>query len=138
MSDTAIRGIDHVAIAVENLDAAVSLFESAFGLKAHHREEIAGFGVEIATIATGGTEIELVQGTTPDSSITKFVASRGPGLHHIALAVGDIDGALAKLAAQGIPLIDSVARPGKQGSRVAFIHPKATGRVLCELVERRK
>ncbi|MCI0451347.1 MAG: methylmalonyl-CoA epimerase [Candidatus Latescibacteria bacterium] len=138
MSDTAIRGIDHIAVAVENLDAAIALFESVFGLKAHHREEIAGFGVAIATIATGDTEIELVQGTTPDSPITKFVAARGPGLHHIAFEVGDIDGALKKLAAKGIPLIDSVARPGKQGSRVAFIHPKATGKVLCELVERKK
>lgn len=138
MSDTAIRGIDHIAVAVEHLDAAVALFETVFGLKAHHREEIAGFGVAIATIATGGTEIELVQGTTPDSSITKFVATRGPGLHHIAFAVGDIDGALRKLAAQGIPLIDTVARPGKQGSLVAFVHPKATGNVLCELVERKK
>jgi methylmalonyl-CoA epimerase len=138
MSDTAIRAIDHIAVAVENLDAAISLFETVFGLKAHHREEIAGFGVAIATIATGGTEIELVQGTTPDSPITKFVAARGPGLHHIAFEVGDIDGALKKLAAQGIPLIDPVARPGKQGSRVAFIHPKATSKVLCELVERKK
>ena len=138
MSDTAIRAIDHIAVAVENLDAAVTLFENVFGLKAHHREEIAGFGVAIATIATGGTEIELVQGTTPDSPITKFVAARGPGLHHIAFEVGDIDGALRKLTAKGIPLIDTVARPGKQGSRVAFIHPKATSKVLCELVERQK
>jgi methylmalonyl-CoA/ethylmalonyl-CoA epimerase len=107
-------------------------------LKAHHREEIPGSGVTIATIAIRDTEIELVQGTTPDSPITKFVGSRGPGLHHIAFEVGDIDGALRKLAAQGIPLIDTVARPGKQGSRVAFIHPKATGRVLCELVEKKK
>lgn len=137
MSDTAIRGIDHIAVAVENLDAAIALFESVFGLKAHHKEEIAGFGVAIATLATGGTEIELVQGTTPDSPITKFVAARGPGLHHIAFEVGDIDAALRKLAAQGIPLIDAVARPGKQGSRIAFIHPKATGKVLCELVERK-
>jgi methylmalonyl-CoA/ethylmalonyl-CoA epimerase len=138
MSDTAIRRIDHIAIAVENLDAAMALFESVFGLKAHHREEIANFGVAIATIRTGDAEIELVQGTTPDSPITKFVATRGPGLHHIALEVGDIDGALRKLAAKGIALIDTVARPGKQGSRVAFIHPKATGKVLCELVERAK
>ena len=138
MSDTSIRDIDHIAIAVEDLDAAIGLFDSVFGLKTHHREEIAGFGVRIATIGTRGTEIELVQGTTPDSPITKFVAARGPGLHHIAFEVGDIDGALRKLAANGIPLIDTVARPGKQGSRVAFIHPKATGKVLCELVERAK
>ena len=138
MSDTSIRGIDHIAIAVENLDTAIATFESVFGLKAHHREEIAGFGVVIATIATRDTEIELVQGTTPDSPITKFVATRGPGLHHIAFEVGDIDGALKKLAASGVALIDTVARPGKQGSRVAFIHPKATGKVLCELVERKR
>jgi methylmalonyl-CoA epimerase len=138
LSDTAIRRIDHIAVAVENLDAAIALFESVLGLKAHHREEIAGFGVAIATLATGGTEIELVQGTTPDSPITKFVVARGPGLHHIAFEVGDIDSALRKLAAKGIPLIDTAARPGKQGSRVAFIHPKATGKVLCELVERKK
>jgi methylmalonyl-CoA epimerase len=137
MSDTAIRGIDHIAVAVEDLDAAIALFETVFGLKAHHREQIAGFGVAIATLATGGTEIELVQGTTPESPITKFVATRGPGLHHVAFEVGDIDGALRKLAASGIPLIDTVPRPGKQGSRVAFIHPKATGKVLCELVERK-
>lgn len=138
MSDTAIRGIDHIAIAVESLDSAIALFEKVLGLKAHHREEIAGFGVAIATIAIGDTEIELVQGTTADSPITKFVASRGPGLHHIAFEVGDIDGALKKLAASGVALIDTVTRPGKQGSRVAFIHPKATGKVLCELVERKK
>ena len=133
-----IRGIDHVAIAVENLDAAIAIMESVFGLKAHHREEIAGFGVAIATIQVGATELELVQGTTPDSPITKFVATRGAGLHHIALEVDDIDAALRKLSAQGIPLIDTVARPGKQGSRVAFIHPKATSKVLCELVERKR
>ncbi len=138
MSDTAIRSIDHVAIAVDNLDAAIALFDSVFGLKAHHREQIAGFGVAIATIKVRDTEIELVQGTTPDSPITKFVAARGPGLHHIAFEVGDIDGALRKLAGAGVALIDTVARPGKQGSRVAFIHPKATGKVLCELVERKR
>jgi methylmalonyl-CoA/ethylmalonyl-CoA epimerase len=136
VSDTAIRNLDHVAIAVEDLDAAIALFASVFGLKAHHREEIAGFGVAVATIKVRDTEIELVQGTTPNSPITKFVATRGPGLHHVAFEVGDIDGALKKLAASGVALIDTVARPGKQGSRVAFIHPKATGKVLCELVER--
>lgn len=138
MSDTAINAIDHIAIAVENLDTSIAFFESVFGLKAHHREELPGFGVAIATIAIRDTEIELVQGTTPDSPITKFIAARGPGLHHIAFQVGDIDAALRKLAASGIALLDTVARPGKQGSRVAFIHPRATGKVLCELVERKK
>lgn len=133
-----IRGIDHIAIAVADLDAAVSLFATVFGMKAVHREEIAGYGVRVATLATGGTAIELVQGITPDSPITKFVAERGPGMHHVALEVANIDEALALLREQGVPLIDQEARPGKQGSRVAFIHPKATGRVLCELVENKK
>jgi len=133
-----IRGVDHIAIAVADLDAAVSLFATVFGVKAVHREEIAGYGVRVATLSTGGTAIELVQGITPDSPITKFVAERGPGMHHVALEVADIDAALATLREQGVPLIDQEARPGKQGSRVAFIHPKATGRVLCELVENRK
>jgi methylmalonyl-CoA epimerase len=133
-----IRGIDHIAIAVADLDAAISLFATVFGMRAVHREEIAGYGVRVATLSTGGTPIELVQGITPDSPITKFVAERGPGMHHVALEVTDIDEALSLLRDQGVALIDQTARPGKQGSRVAFIHPKATGRVLCELVENRK
>lgn len=133
-----IRGIDHVAIAVEDLDAAVALFERVLGLKVTHREEIAGYGVRVATIPTGGTAIELVQGTTPDSPIAKFVKERGAGMHHVAFEVSDIDAALSALAARGVALIDTKARPGKQGSRVAFIHPKATGRVLCELVQNRR
>lgn len=132
-----IRGIDHIAIAVEDLEAAVSLFESVFGMTVKHREEVAGYKVKIATLATGGTDIELVQATSADSPIAKFVAERGPGIHHIAIAVPDIDAALATLEEQGVQLIDRTARPGKDGSRVAFIHPKATGRVLCELVENR-
>jgi methylmalonyl-CoA epimerase len=133
-----IRGIDHVAIAVEDLDAAIALFESVLGMKVKHREEVAGFKVKIATLATGGTDIELVQATSPDSPIAKFIAERGPGIHHIAVTVDDIDAALAALKQQGVQLIDPSARPGKDGSRVAFIHPKATARVLCELVEIRK
>jgi methylmalonyl-CoA epimerase len=133
-----IQGIDHVAVAVNDLEAAIQVFESVLGMKMKHREDVAGFKVKIATIATGGTDIELIQATSPDSPIAKFVAERGPGLHHVALAVPDIDTALAMLREQGVPLIDQTARPGKDGSRVAFIHPRATGRVLCELVENRK
>jgi methylmalonyl-CoA/ethylmalonyl-CoA epimerase len=133
-----IRGIDHVAIAVEDIEAAIRLFESVLGMKVKHREEVAGFEVKIATLATGGTDIELVQAAGPDSPIAKFVAERGPGIHHIAIAVDDIEAALATLKQQGVQLIDQAPRPGKDGSRVAFIHPKATGRVLCELVENRK
>jgi methylmalonyl-CoA epimerase len=132
------RGIDHIAIAVPDLDAAIALFESVFGLKLKHREEVANFKVAIATLGTGGTDIELVQATSPDSPVAKFVNERGAGIHHIAFAVGDIATELARLRAQGVQLIDETPRPGKDGSRVAFVHPKATGLVLCELVENRK
>ena len=133
-----IQGIDHVAIAVADLDAAIQMFESVLGMKVKHREDVAGFKVKIATLGTGGTDIELIQATSPDSPVAKFVAERGPGLHHVALAVPDIETALGMLREQGVQLIDQTPRPGKDGSRVAFIHPKATGRVLCELVENRR
>jgi methylmalonyl-CoA/ethylmalonyl-CoA epimerase len=133
-----IKGIDHVAIAVEDIDAAIALFQNVLGLAVTHREEIAGYGVRIATIATGGTDVELVQGITPDSPITRFVAERGAGMHHVAFEVDDIHRALAEMRKRGVDLIDQTPRSGKQGSLVAFIHPKATGRVLCELVQNRK
>lgn len=133
-----IRGIDHIAIAVPDLEAAVHLFESVLGMRVKHREDVAGFQVTIATLETGGTDIELIQATSPDSPIAKFVTERGAAMHHIALAVPDIDEALETLRAQGVQLIDQTPRPGKDGSRVAFIHPKATGRVLCELVQPRE
>jgi methylmalonyl-CoA/ethylmalonyl-CoA epimerase len=132
------RGIDHIAIAVDDIDTAIALFEKTLGLKVTHREEVGGFKVKVATLATGGTDLELVQGTIPESPIAKFVTERGPGIHHIAIQVDDLDAALAALKEQGVQMIDHAPRPGKQGSRVAFIHPKATGRVLFELVENRK
>jgi methylmalonyl-CoA/ethylmalonyl-CoA epimerase len=133
-----IGGIDHIAIAVEDIDAVIALFENVLGLKVTHREEIAGYGVRVATIATGGTDVELVQGITPDSPISKFIAARGPGMHHVAFRVDDIHRALAEMKKRGVDLIDQTPRPGKQGSLVAFIHPAATGRVLCELVQNRR
>jgi methylmalonyl-CoA epimerase len=133
-----IQGIDHVAVAVQDLDAAVQLFEAVFGMRVKHREEVESFQVRVATLDTGGTDIELIQATSPDSPIARFVAERGSGLHHVALRVPDIDTALTMLREQGVPLIDQAPRPGKDGSRVAFIHPKATSRVLCELVENRR
>ena len=133
-----IKGIDHIAIAVENLDATAELFERVFGAKIKHEENVPGFKARVATLETGGTDIELVQATSPDSAIAKFVTERGQGMHHVAFRVEDIDAALAKLRDDGVMLIDQAARPGKEGSRVAFLHPKATGRVLVELVEPKK
>jgi methylmalonyl-CoA epimerase len=133
-----IQGIDHVAIAVADIEAAIQVFESVLGMKVKHREDVADYKVRIATLATGGTDIELVQATSPDSPIAKFIADRGPGIHHIAFSVPDIEDALGLLREQDTQLIDQASRPGKDGSRVAFIHPKATNRVLCELVQNRK
>ena len=132
------QGIDHIAIAVEDIEASIALFEKTLGLKVTHREEVGGFKVKVATLATGGTDLELVQGTIPESPIAKFVTERGPGIHHIAIRVDDLEAALAALKAQGVQMIDHAPRPGKQGSRVAFIHPKSTGRVMFELVENKK
>ena len=127
--------IDHIAIAVEDLDASLALYQGTFGQPAAHREHVEDFNVEIATIEIGGTAVEFIQPTSDDSPIAKFLAKRGPGIHHIAFRVDDIDAALAKLKKDGVRLIDEVPRRGKENSRVAFIHPSSTERVLYELVE---
>jgi len=133
-----IHGIDHVAIAVEDIDEALAMFKKTLGLEASHRDVIAGYGVEVATIRLGPTAIELVQGTTPDSPISKYIEKRGPGIHHIALEVDDVAAELARLKSAGADLIDATPRTGKEESRVAFIHPRSTGKVLYELVQNKK
>jgi methylmalonyl-CoA epimerase len=130
-----IKGIDHVAIAVDNLDETLEQFERLFGAKAQHRETIEGYGVEVATVDLGSTSIEFVEGKTPDSPTRRYVDKKGPGIHHVALEVDDIESAIATLAAAGAELIDRSPRTGKGGSKVAFVHPRSTGRVLYELVE---
>jgi methylmalonyl-CoA/ethylmalonyl-CoA epimerase len=130
-----IRKIDHIAIAVENLDEALALYESALGLKAACRERIPGFGVETATIPVGDTAIELVEGTSDDSAIRKFVRARGAGIHHIAFAVDDISSSIATLRERGVRLVDAAPRRGKDNSLVAFIHPASTLKILYELVQ---
>jgi methylmalonyl-CoA/ethylmalonyl-CoA epimerase len=133
-----IKGIDHVAVAVENIDEALKTFEKILGLRADHREVIEGYGVEVATIRLGNTAVELVCGTTEDSPIAKYVAKRGPGIHHIALEVDDVVAELARVEESGGELIDATPRDGKEQSRVAFIHPRSTGRILYELVQNKK
>ena len=130
-----IKGVDHIAIAVENLDEAVALYEQTLGLKVTHREYVADFDVETATIVLGDTAIELLEGKSAKSAIRRFVENTGPGLHHIALTVDDIHATMAHLRSQGAVLIDEKPRVGKEGSLVAFIHPRSTGRVLYELVQ---
>lgn len=129
------REVDHIAIAVSDLDASIALYSSLFQIEAVHREEVESFGVEIATLSVGGTEIELLAATSEDSPIHKFVQRRGPGLHHIAFAVADVGRELARLKKEGVRLIDETPRRGKGNSLVAFIHPGSTGGVLYELVQ---
>jgi methylmalonyl-CoA/ethylmalonyl-CoA epimerase len=127
--------IDHIAIAVENLDEAVELYERMLGLAVTRRERVADFEADTATFELAGAAIELVQGTSEESAIRKFVKARGPGIHHIAFAVEDIDQALADLKAKGVRLIDETPQRGKEHSRVAFIHPESTQKILYELVQ---
>ena len=127
--------IDHIGVAVEDLDAAIALYEESFGMELGLRETVAEQGVEAALMNVGDEHVELMAATGPDTPVGKFVAKRGAGLHHVAYATDDIDSALERLAASGIELIDAKARTGIGGSRVAFLQPRSTGRVLTEIVE---
>ncbi|MCK5406842.1 MAG: methylmalonyl-CoA epimerase [Candidatus Krumholzibacteria bacterium] len=133
-----IKGIDHVAIAVDNLDETLEKFELLFGVKADHREVIESYHVEVATVNLGNTCIEFVEGKTPDSPTRKYIEKKGPGIHHVALEVDDIAAAISALTAAGARMIDQTPRPGKDGSLVAFVHPSSTGKTLYELVQVRK
>jgi methylmalonyl-CoA/ethylmalonyl-CoA epimerase len=127
--------IDHVGIAVEDLEGAIALYEGTFGMPLAHRETVEEQGVEAALLDVGDGHVELLRPLGPETPVGKFVAKRGGGLHHVAYAVADIDAALAELRDRGIELIDSEPRIGIRSSRVAFIHPRSTGNVLTELVE---
>ena len=131
------KGIDHVAIAVANLDETLALLENVLGVTADHREVIEDYAVEVATLRLGETAIELVAGTTADSPISKYIAKRGPGIHHIALDVSDIESAIQQVGTKA-KMIDSQPRTGKDDSRVAFVHPGSTAGILFELVENRR
>jgi methylmalonyl-CoA/ethylmalonyl-CoA epimerase len=127
--------IDHVGVAVSDLDAAVTLYEDTFGMPVAHRETVDSQGVEAVLLDVGDGHVELLRPLGPETAVGKFLDKRGEGLHHVAYAVDDIDSTLEQLRSAGVELIDSEARVGIRGSRVAFLHPKATGRVLTELVE---
>ena len=127
--------IDHIGVAVEDLDAALALYERDYEMTLVHREVVASQGVEAVLLDVGENHVELLRPLGPDTPVGRFLAGRGPGLHHVAYQVGDVDAALERLRAQGVALIDAQARVGIRGSRVAFLHPKATGGVLTEIVE---
>jgi methylmalonyl-CoA/ethylmalonyl-CoA epimerase len=125
--------LHHVGVAVENLDEAIELYSRVFGAEVTHRasnEEL-----DAAFLQAGESEVELLQPRGEDTPVGKFLARRGPGLHHIAVAVANIDTALTDARAQGLELIDQQPRVGLHGTRIAFIHPRSVGGVLTELVE---
>lgn len=129
-----IKKISHVAVAVEDVDEALAKYERALGLTPTSREHVASQKVEAALLPIGESSIELIAPNGNDG-VKKFLEKRGPGLHHIAVEVEDLEGALALLKALGVPLIDESPRVGAHGHKVAFLHPKALGGVLVELVE---
>ena len=127
--------LDHVAIAVYDLDEAVVRFSKQYGVAPLHREVIADQGVEEAMLPVGGSFVQLLEPLAADSPVGRFLETRGEGLHHIAFAVPDIVQALAHLAEQGVRLIDTEPRRGGRGARIAFVHPKENSGTLIELVE---
>ena len=127
--------IDHIGIAVDDLDEAIRLYERSFEMDLAHRETVESQGVEAVLLDVGDGHIELLAPLGPDTPVGKFIAKKGPGIHHVAYAVEDIDAALEQIKAAGLKLIDEEPRTGIRRSRVAFIHPSSTGSVLTEIVQ---
>jgi methylmalonyl-CoA/ethylmalonyl-CoA epimerase len=127
--------IDHVGVAVDDLDAAIALHEQTYGLQLAHREVVEAQGVEAVLLDVGESHVELLRPLQPDSAVGRFLATRGPGLHHVAYRVADIEAALDALRDRGLQLIDETPRQGIRDSRVAFVHPKSAGGVLTEIVQ---
>jgi methylmalonyl-CoA epimerase len=127
--------LDHIGVAVEDLDAAVALYRDAFAMKLVHREVVEEQGVEAVLLDVGENHVELLAPLGPDTPVGRFLAARGPGMHHVAYQVTDIERTLGALREQGMRLIDESPRIGIRGSHVAFVHPKSTGGVLTEIVQ---
>ena len=127
--------IDHIGVAVESIDAALRLYDVSYEMTLVHREVVEEQGVEAVLLDVGENHVELLQPLGPDTPVGKYLARRGPGIHHVAYQVSDIDSELARLLEAGVELIDKTARTGIRGSRVAFCHPRSTGGVLTEIVE---
>jgi methylmalonyl-CoA epimerase len=127
--------IDHIGIATNGIEEAAAAYRDALGIQVTETEEVSGQKVRVAMLPIGESRIELLEATSADSPISKFLAKRGPGIHHIALRVDDIRARLADLKSKGARLIDEEPRTGAGGCLVAFIHPSSTGGVLIELVE---
>ncbi|MGH2856880.1 MAG: methylmalonyl-CoA epimerase [Solirubrobacteraceae bacterium] len=130
-----LSAIDHVGVAVESIDSALAVYRDQLGMELIHRETVTEQGVHAALLDVGDGHVELLEPIGPETGVGRFLARRGPGLHHVAYRVGSVDDTLAACAAAGIRLIDEQPRTGIRGSRVAFLHPAATGGVLTEIVQ---
>lgn len=130
-----IKKVDHVSIAVKNLDEGLKTFENLLGIKHSHVEEVPDQGIKAAMIKVGDIEIELIEPTNPESGVGKFLEKKGEGIHHICFEVDDVDKELDSLAARGVDLIDKQGRKGLAG-KIGFIHPKSTRGVLVELAQK--
>lgn len=127
--------IDHIGVAVESIDEALPLYRQTLKMELVHRETVSGQGVEAALLDVGDGHIELLQPLGPDTGVGRFLAKRGPGLHHIAYRVDNVERELLRLRDAGVRVIDEQPRMGIRGSRVAFLHPASTGGVLTEIVQ---
>ena len=127
--------IDHIGVAVEQIEPALELYRDSFNMVLAHREVVEEQGVEAALLDVGESHVELLAPLSEDTPVGRFLARQGPGLHHVAYQVADIDATLQALSQAGLPLIDEHARSGIRGSRVAFMHPRGTAGVLTEIVE---
>jgi methylmalonyl-CoA/ethylmalonyl-CoA epimerase len=132
----AATGIHHLGVAVADLDEAVDAYARLFGAELEHRDTVVDQGVEAASLRVGAGRVELLSALGPETPVGKFLAKRGPGMHHVAFEVDDVGAELDRLAADGAQLIDEQPRQGLFGLQVAFVHPESTGGVLAELVSR--
>jgi methylmalonyl-CoA/ethylmalonyl-CoA epimerase len=128
-----ISHIEHIGIAVTNLQEAITFYENVFGFKCYAVEEVAEQKVKTAFFQVGQTKIELLESTDPEGPIGKFIEKKGPGIHHLAFAAGDVNSALAEVGDKGVALIDKTSRKGAEGLNIGFLHPKSTFGVLTEI-----
>ena len=130
-----LSAVDHVGVAVEDIEAALAIYRDTLGMPLVHRETVEDQGVDAALLDVGDSHVELLQPLGPDTGVGRFLARRGPGLHHVAYRVESVEETLKALSAAGVRLIDERPRTGIRGSQVAFIHPSSTGGVLTEIVQ---
>lgn len=128
--------VDHIGIAVKSIDEALAFWQDSLGIKCTGVEDVAEQKVKTAFLPVGATEVELLEPTSEESPVAKFIEKRGEGIHHLAIRVENLEAALAEMKAKGIRLIDERPRYGAGGAKIAFVHPKSTGGVLLELSER--